>query len=310
MGSGCVEIWNQKYDSQKKVTLRLWKSPGDVLQLTAAVRSLKILHPNIRIGYDGTCPEIWTNNPDIEKFPIYGSHFFEMNLGVSPRRNCIEAYCSCLAKELRINCTPQIDRPVICLTSDDINPVSKGKPYIVVVSGGKNDYTVKQPGSGFIQSICDKLKSSYRIVQIGAAEDSHDPIKGAINLVGQTTLRQLCAVVATAGGGIGGVTALQHIYAALEKPYICLSSGREPLEWVSYPNQKTFSAVGKLPCCVSDGCWKSRIIPLGDGAVEDGKLCVLPTINDYGDTVAKCMAFFSPQEVVAEFKKLVKSYGK
>jgi hypothetical protein len=166
------------------------------------------------------------------------------------------------------------------------------------MAGGKTDHTVKQQGRGFWQAVVSRLNRKFRIVQVGAAGDQHHQLKGVTSLVGKTSLRQLAALVGGSVGGIGGVTSLQHICAALGVPYVCIAGGREDAGFTDYPTQTTLSAVGSLPCCLTGGCWMSRTVPLGDGDPFDSKLCSLPVVDKWGDTVPKCLEQIEPQTVV------------
>ncbi len=48
----------------KKLILRNFQSPGDILMLTAAVRDLHRCHPRqYVIDVRSPCPDLWLNNP-------------------------------------------------------------------------------------------------------------------------------------------------------------------------------------------------------------------------------------------------------
>ena len=54
----------------RKIILKNYQSPGDIMMLTAAVRDLKKAHPEkFEIKMDTSCPAIWENNPYISDFP-------------------------------------------------------------------------------------------------------------------------------------------------------------------------------------------------------------------------------------------------
>lgn len=50
-----------------------------------------------------------------------------------------------------------------------------------------------------------------------------------------------------------------------------------------------------LPCCCSGGCWKARVLPLGDGDEKDLKenLCV-----DVVNSLPRCMNIITAADVV------------
>ena len=49
----------------RKVIFKNHQSPGDIIMLSAAVRDLKLSHPDILIDVDTVTPAIWENNPYI-----------------------------------------------------------------------------------------------------------------------------------------------------------------------------------------------------------------------------------------------------
>ena len=52
---------------KRKVLFKNYQSPGDILMLSAAIRDLKLSHPEIEIGLDCSCKEIYENNPYINR---------------------------------------------------------------------------------------------------------------------------------------------------------------------------------------------------------------------------------------------------
>lgn len=69
----------------------------------------------------------------------------------------------------------------------------------------------------------------------------------------------------------------------------CLAGGREPSHWEAYPGHAYLHTIGYLPCCDRDGYWKSRVRPLGDGALKDSRLCRLPVLTSGGGWLPQCM---------------------
>ena len=75
-----------------------------------------------------------------------------------------------------------------------------------------------------------------------------------------------------------------HLAAAVEtapgmpknRPCVVLAGGREPAQWEAYPHHQYLHTNGALLCCDQGGCWKSRVVPLGDGDDKDlpQHLCV------------------------------------
>lgn len=146
--------------------------------------------------------------------------------------------------------------------------------------------------------VIDKLKGKIQFVQVGREEHVHKCLKGVIDLRGKTDTRQLIRLCYHASGGLGGESFLHHIFAALQKPFVCLASGFLPKSWFSYPTTTILSRANTLPCYDKNKgcCWKSRTVKLNDGDSKDNSLCELP-IFDGGNATPKCLALVSPDEV-------------
>jgi hypothetical protein len=129
------------------------------------------------------------------------------------------------------------------------------------------------------------------------------PLRGDVDLRGRTTLRQLVRLVYHAQGVISPISLLMHLAAAVEtkpglpknRPCVVVAGGREPPAWFSYPHHQVLHRVGALSCCADGGCWKARVVPLGDGDKKDraDNLCAQPV-----GTLPRCMDMISTQDVV------------
>jgi hypothetical protein len=55
-----------------------------------------------------------------------------------------------------------------------------------------------------------------------------------------------------------------------------------------------------LPCCESGGCWKSRVVPLGDKDKQDNpnKICLLPIQTKSKQVIPMCMHLITKEEVI------------
>jgi ADP-heptose:LPS heptosyltransferase len=176
-------------------------------------------------------------------------------------------------------------------------------PYWIIVAGGKFDYTIKWWHFRRFQRVVDHFIDRIQFVQVGEGGHYHPPLSGVIDLRGKTTLRELLHLMYRAQGVLCPVTFLMHLAAAVEtpsegpkeRPCVVVAGGREPPQWESYPHHQFIHTVGALPCCASGGCWKARIMPLGDGDEKDGKkhLCV-----DVVKGLPKCMDMIRPEDVI------------
>ena len=170
-------------------------------------------------------------------------------------------------------------------------------PFWLVNAGTKSDFTAKQWPLEYFQQVIDRTQGRIRWVQVGANEHKHPQLDGVIDLRGQTDHRQLIRLAYHSAGGLGGVSYLQHLLAAWNKPYVCLLGGREPVTWVNYPLQQTLHTIGLLECCSAGGCWKSRVVELNDGDSKDKSLCEQP-ITGLSKPVGRCMALITPDRVL------------
>lgn len=287
----------------KKLLLYHGLCPGDLAVMTMALESLHRQFPNqfltdIKCNHD----ELFKHNPLVTPMDPDECQYVEMrhdriNMSHVPF-HFGSAFCDCLGDVLGLPLRLQVSRPHFYLTSaEKIQSVFTEKtglhgPYALLNAGYKNDYPSKWAGSGVFQEIVDKYKDRIKFVQIGAAKDNHPVLKGVINLIGQTTLRELLRLCDGSSFGVGGVTAMCHFMAGFQKPYICMIGGREPVSWITYPTQINLNTQGLLPCCKTQACWK-------DGVTTGRNPCVLPIVDDYGDTIPTCMAMLKGAAVEA-----------
>lgn len=304
-----------------KLILRCPLCPGDVLTLTAAVESLHRCYPEKFLTDVRTpTPEIWECNPWIT--PIDDDDPDAIQIDMSYTRyivqsnrvshNFIGAYTQWLSEALGISIKLHVNRPQLYLLDvekewarvDRFFTWGKSPlPMWLVCAGSKSDYPAKQWPVEYFQEVVDRTCRYVSWVQVGSTEQgeyphTHPRLERCVNLVGKTGHRDLHRIMHHATGGLGGITYLMHVAAALEKSYICLAGGREPATWISYPKQHHLHTIGQLPCCQNQSCWKSRLKPIGDGHDNPEKLCERPKFDGREMPVAECMEMIHPEEVV------------
>ncbi|OWK37890.1 glycosyltransferase family 9 protein [Fimbriiglobus ruber] len=274
--------------------------------MTAAVESLHRQFPGeYETSVHTTCQEIWENNPHIVPASDEGQAVAMHYPGIHESHmirtgHFMTCFTDYLAGQINRPLKLQVNRPSLYLTdAEKNNKIIDGK-YIVVNSGVKQDYTCKGWGHANYQEVCDRLSGEFKIVQIGERHHLHRPLKGAIDLIGKTSPRELFSLVYNAAAGIGGVTFLQHIFAAFDKPYVCLLGGREPISFIWYPTQAFLAMQGRLKCCSPNACWKSRVVALPDGEHHNKSLCALPVLNKDGEFVPQCMDMIRPADVIQQ----------
>ncbi len=293
--------------------LKTSQAPGDAVAMTASIYSLHKAHPGKYItAVESYWPEVFTHNPDVTP-PIETSLLLEMHYPAIHQSNqrgihFMQGWCEHLSAALNIHVPLLTNRPHLYFA----DPEPPTEDFWIVCSGGKRDFTNKLWGRDKYQQVVSSLKSAVRFVQVGGAkpmmpwaastvgsqEDSHPYLSGAEYMVGKTTLRELFDLVRRARGVLCGVSLLMHVAAALSKPSVIIAGGREPVSWNAYPKQNYLHTVGVLGCSSSQGdvggaCWRSRVVPLGDGTELDKDTCQRPV-----GTTPECMAMISPAMVI------------
>jgi len=299
----------------KRLILSCNLSPGDLMTLTAAVYSLHKQYPGKYETEIKTTSgkDIFLHNPMVTKLSGPADVELKMEYPLvhqsdSKAYTFIHGYTHNLGQQLGIWLDLHTNRPHLYLSTEEIqagNPFQREWgteiKFALINAGMKSDFTTKLWPTEYYQEVVDALRGEITFVQIGAKEHFHPKLNGVIDLRDRTTQRELLVLAKYAEFGLGSVTFLQHIMAAWQKPYFCLLGGREGQQWTSYPLQHTFSMIGTLDCCAQGGCWKSRVVPLGDGAKQDESICQYPIIN-FAQPVAKCMSMIKPQAVIERIR--------
>lgn len=296
----------------RKLVLRCFLSPGDVLTLTAAIKSLHDMFPGRFLTDVRTpCNALFEQNPYITPLAEEDSEVIEMHYTDLVNRSnqvpnaFLRGYTHFLAKRLDIPLDLTCNRPQIWLSDEERTWVNQIKEHFtgrdtkfwLVCAGVKHDFTLKQWPVEYYQEVVDRLRGRIQFAQVGDPEHDHPVLNNVINLIGKTDLRQLVRLCNWAEGGIGPITLLQHLLAALEKPYVALLGAREPVSWTQYPLQTTLHTVGALPCCRTGACWRSRVVRLNDGSEQDNSLCEFPILGMMRP-VGKCLALIQPDDAV------------
>lgn len=308
-------------DRAKKIPKWIFQSfqaPGDIVMLTAAVRDLHKCYPNQFVTDVCTsCPEIWQHNPYVTplrrtdpEVRVLECHYPLIRQSNQVPVHFLHGFISYLNDQLGLRIKLTEFRGDIHLSADEKSHPSPLKeatgidvPYWIVVAGGKYDFTIKWWHFRRFQSVIDHFHEKILFVQVGEKGHYHPPLDGVIDLRGKTSLRHLIRLVYHAQGVLCPVTLLMHLAAAVEckpdapKTRLCVvvAGGREPPHWEAYPYHQFIHTVGTLPCCAHGGCWRSRIVPLGDGDEKDRRkhLCV-----DVVAGLPRCMDLITPEEVI------------
>ncbi len=296
--------------------LKTDQAPGDAVAMTVAVYSLHRAHPSKYVtAVESKWPEVFAHNPDVvpaESIPQASWNVVQMHYPAIHQSNergihFMQGWCEFLGAALGIQVPLLTNRPRLYFDPYDYDS-SPVQDSWLVCSGGKQDFTNKLWGWGNYQKVVDDLACKVHFIQVGSSYCDHPNLFGAVNMVGKTTLRQLFDLVRRARGVMCGVSLLMHVAAALEKPAVVIAGGREPVQWNSYPKQHYLHTVGALPCSdikgnVGGACWRSRVVPIGDGTNLDKDTCERPVGG-----LPECMTMIRPTEVTELILRYNKQY--
>ena len=302
----------------EKLILRNFLSPGDIVMLTAAVRDLHAAYPRRYITDVRTpCPALWEHNPHltplVENDPAVlriDCHYPLIHRSNHAPYHFIHGFINYLNEQLGLTIEPTAFRGDIHLSPREKSWFSQVEeivkqfvPFWIVVAGGKRDYTVKWWDVRRYQEVVDHFAGRILFVQVGEAGHEHPPLRSVIDLRGKTDLRQLVRLVYHAQGVLCPVTLHMHLAAAVEvrpempknRPCVVVAGGREPPHWEAYPHHQYLHRAGALRCCDDGGCWKSRVLPLGDGDERDRleHRCVDPV-----GALPRCMDLITAADVI------------
>jgi ADP-heptose:LPS heptosyltransferase len=307
----------------RKLLLTCGLCPGDIVMLTAAVRDLHLAHPGVFLTDVRTSAgQLWENNPyltplseedpEVEVVPMRYDLIHESNEGA---HHFIHGYVRHLEQVLglRIPVTKfrgdihlsDLEKSWMSQVEED--PINWQHEFWILMAGGKYDFTAKWWDPARFQRVVDHFAGRIQFVQCGEAGHFHPRLRGVIDLVGKTDIRQFVRLMYHASGVICPVTFAMHLAAAVEvKPgrpknraCVVIAGGREPSQWEKYGHHRFLETNGALPCCDNGGCWKARCQPVGDGDEKDQEenLCVKPIAVAQDLVIPRCMDLISAADV-------------
>ncbi len=302
----------------RKLILRNFQSPGDIVMLTAAVRDLHRCHPGrFQTDVRTSCPALWEHNPHLTPLSendagveILDCHYPLIHRSNQAPWHFLHGFVHYLNDKLGLAIEPGAFKGDIHVSDDEKHWFSQVEEqegestlFWIIVSGGKHDYTVKWWDPKRCQEVVDHFRGRVEFVQVGEDGHHHPPLEGVVDLRGRTTLRQFVRLMYHAQGVVTPISLPMHLAAAVEakpgmplnRPCVVIAGGREPPHWTAYPHHQFIHTVGALRCCDNGGCWKSRTVPLGDGDDKDrpDQLCV-----DVVGTLPRCMDMITADEVI------------
>jgi hypothetical protein len=303
----------------RRIILECFLSPGDIVMLTAAVRDLHLCYPGqFETDVRTPCPDLWAYNPHITPLnendstvEVIKCHYPLIHQSNFLPYHFIHGFIQYLNERLDLNIRPTAFKGDIPISSEEKDLFCNveesqggGMRYWLINAGGKTDFTIKWWPLERYQKIVDYFQGKIEFVQVGEGGHHHPPLRGVIDLRGETSLRQLVRLVYNADGALTGVSLLMHLVAAIEtrpgmppnRACVVPAGGREPSQWEAYPHHQFIHTLGMLRCCDNGGCWKSRTVALGDGSAMDdpAQLCVDVVCG----SIPRCMDMITPEDVI------------
>jgi ADP-heptose:LPS heptosyltransferase len=307
----------------EKIILRNFQSPGDLIMMSYAIKSLHEAYPGQYItDVRASHKEIFANHPyimkvsDAEADKIIDLEYPTIHLSNRWPVQFLTAFTMDLSRKLGVSIFPCGWTPGVFLSKAEAiespiaNVVGRHVPYWIIDAGHKLDFTAKGWSFDRYQQIVKEFPDVW-FVQIGRTgkNHAHQNLVGdnLINLIDKTSLRDLIQITYHSFGVITPVSLPMHLAYAVSpnlrfgrsiRPSIVIAGGREPNTWVNAPGQHYLHTIGMLKCCQNGGCWRSRVVPLDDGQDELNKRpCELPVVMDNGQTIPQCMEMISVENV-------------
>ena len=269
---------------------------GDRMMFTPVVRDFKKAYPEIQVGIISAGPEMWHNNPYIDRSVTEANaeETYDIGPGKVTRGSKTNGLhiTAAFRESLQENSGKVIKqgpfKPDIHLSEAEKNHrMVDGRYWVINCDTGP--FTAKRWRAERFQQLVDAMPETT-FVQVGLAKDNYARLKGdnVIDLIGKTKIRELFSLVYNADGCISLVSSLMHVAAAFDKPCVVLAGGREPFTFEKYANHIYIDRTGTLPCCKLKACWHNA----------------LSACKDNDGTVAHCMDLITVRQV----KDAVESY--
>jgi ADP-heptose:LPS heptosyltransferase len=216
--------------------------------LTAAMRDLHLAHPggfqtDVRTSADA----LWTNNPYLTRLQeahpgveVLDMHYPLIHQSNQRPYHFLHGYVQYLEERLQLRIPLTRFQGDIHLAPEEKQVPLNGQAaelsnnFWIIIAGGKYDFTAKWWDPQAYQQVVDHFRDKIQFVQCGEAGHWHPPLKGVVNLVGKTSLRDFVRLMYLAAGVVCPVTFAMHLAAAVEtrpgkprkRPCVVIAGGR------------------------------------------------------------------------------------
>jgi hypothetical protein len=166
----------------RKLLLRNFQSPGDILMLTAAVRDLHACHPGRFVTDVRTsCPDLWLNNPhltplaeDDPDVQVVDCHYPLIDRINTVPYHFLHGFVEYLNDTLELQIKPMQFKGDLHLSEAEMDwfkrvEDARGRVprYWLFASGGKFDYTTKWWSPSRYQQVVEHFHGRLDFVQVG-----------------------------------------------------------------------------------------------------------------------------------------------
>src|SRR5262245_25817244 len=178
---------------KRKLLLKSFLSPGDIVLLTAAVRDLHRQYPGeFLTDVRTSCPELWENNPFLTpldehdpRVEVIECHYPLINRCNQAPYHCIHGFIEYLNDCLDLQIRPDLFHGDIHLSEQETGWFSQvheltgdDTPFWIIASGGKFDVTIKWWDVARYQEVVDHFRDAIQFVQVGESAHYHPPLRG------------------------------------------------------------------------------------------------------------------------------------
>ncbi|HEY3901265.1 MAG TPA: glycosyltransferase family 9 protein [Chthoniobacter sp.] len=243
---------------------------GDDLMCSTVFRELRRRHVH-GIVFTTRAPDLFQGNPDLDvvipqknsRFDRwlregleftrlgYGHYHPETDKDDAPNEHVLAALCRVAGISGPIKL-----RPYLHLTPKERTAGRLAENQIIVQSSAQSaTFAVRNKEwiPGRFQEVCDHLRSGNSLIQIGASQDPK--LEGAVDLRGQTSLRQSAAILANALVFIGLEGLLMHLARAVDCRSVIIYGGRLRPWQIGYAgNSNLIGDTACSPCWLRSRC--------------------------------------------------------
>ena len=290
------------------------QSPGDILMLTACVRDLKKVMPDITVGVQTSAMELWENNPNVKKDYGRADRIIQMNYPLIHKstqgaHHFIHGFHQYLEEKLKTR-IPVTDFCVDVYLSEEEKKSSfvvdnvGDKPFWIIDAGYKMDFTCKMWEFARFQEVVNRTKDRINWVQIGSSKHVHKPLENVINMIDKTNHRQFIQLMWYAKGVLTPVSYPMHLATMpmkdsnRKRPCVVIAGAREPSVWEQYTCHQYIHNCGVLDCSIKGACWRSRIEFVDDNSKKNERIYYKPVKTKSGQVITKCLDMITVDDVV------------